>query len=399
MTPRVAMLAYACDPAGSGEHWLGWGWAATAAKFCDVTLFTPRKAHDAIQTNAPSSGITPHFVELPQWLRWCSERFGNTGLWWRKIAWAKRVAKVISVGGFDIVHHTTFHTFRVPFYAASLGIPSVWGPMAGGEHTPAGFDEFLGSAAALERKRDAQNRRWLAWGKVQRALHDTSVLFPSNRTTLNFLPEFAREKATIVSPNTLRDGDHPALRQQSGTRGRLRLIYVGNCVATRCIPLVLHAMRQLDGVTLTVVGTGTALEAWRNEAAHLYLGERVTFAGQVSRDHLPALYEAADALVFPGLRDSGGSALLEAMSLGLPVICLDWAGPGEMVDEASGVKIPVESPAQVIRDFAVAFARLRDDPGAGGQLAASASARAQKYFTWAAKQRVLENTYTRLIAS
>ena len=36
--PRVLMIAFACNPAGSGEHWLGWGWAEQAAKSCDVTL-------------------------------------------------------------------------------------------------------------------------------------------------------------------------------------------------------------------------------------------------------------------------------------------------------------------------------------------------------------------------
>ena len=397
MTPRVAMLAYACDPAGSGEHWLGWGWAATAAKFCDVTLFAPEKARDSILQNAATCGIAPRFIEIPAWLRWCSGRLGNTGNWWRKIVWAKRAAAAIQPGAFDIIHQTTFHTFRVPFYAASLGIPSVWGPIAGGEHTPSGFDEFLGDEAASERRRDRQNRRWLAWGKVQRALRDTHALFPSNRTTLDFLPTFAREKATIVPPNTLRDGGPSSPRQHSGTRGQLRLIYVGNCVATRSVPLVLHAMRSLEGVSLTVVGAGSALERWRADAAGLNLGERVRFTGQVSRDRLPELYAEADALVFPALRDSGGSALLEAMSLGLPMICLDWAGPGEMVDDTSGVKIRVETPAQVIRDLAAACVRLRDNPDIGRELAASAHTRAQSHFTWAAKQRVLENTYARLM--
>lgn len=391
------MLAYACDPVGSGEHWLGWGWAETAAKFCDVTLFTPGKAREAIQAKMASTGITPRFIEIPQWLRWCSERLGHAGLWWRKIAWAKRAAAAIQARDFDIVHHTTFHTFRAPFCAASLGIPSVWGPMAGGEHTPPGFDKFLGDAAASERKRDQQNRRWLAWERVQRALRDTSILLPSNRTTLEFLPKFAQEKSTIVPPNTLRDDARPVARQQSGVRGRLRLIYVGNCVATRSIPLVLHAMRDSENVSLTVVGTGPALEAWRTDAAGLGLADRVRFTGQVSREQLPALYADADALVFPALRDSGGSSLLEAMSQGLPVICLDWAGPGEMVDATSGIKIRVETPAQVIRDLAEAFTRFRDNPSIGTALAESAHLRTQAHFTWSAKQRILERVYGNLM--
>ena len=43
-----------------------------------------------------------------------------------------------------------------------------------------------------------------------------------------------------------------------------------------------------------------------------------------------------------------GSALLEAMARSVPVICLDWAGPGEMVDANSGVKIPVLNPGETV---------------------------------------------------
>jgi len=38
---------------------------------------------------------------------------------------------------------------------------------------------------------------------------------------------------------------------------------------------------------------------------------------------------AHDALVvFPVCAMPGGSSLLEARSLGVPIVCLDWGGPG-----------------------------------------------------------------------
>ena len=132
--PRIAMLAYACDPEGSGEHWLGWGWAMEAARRFDVHLFTPAKARAAIERHAGAAGITPHFVELGGAIHSVSERLGAAGSWTRKILWARkaaaRVRELHARAPFRIVHQTTFHSFRVPFYAASLGIPAVWGPIA-----------------------------------------------------------------------------------------------------------------------------------------------------------------------------------------------------------------------------------------------------------------------------
>jgi glycosyltransferase involved in cell wall biosynthesis len=404
MKPRVAMLAYACDPAGSGEHWLGWGWAVQAAQAHEVHLFAPPKARAAITAAAPPLGIVPHFLELPAALRAVSERFGTAGLWWRKIAWARRVARAVerrhAVHPFALVHQTTFHTFRVPFYAASLGLPSVWGPVAGGEFTPPGFEEVLGRAARAERSRVRANAWWLRWPSVQRALRAVHAIFVSNRTTRDFLPAACQARCTIVPPNALREEDACAplatVRQHDGP---LCLLYVGNCVATRCLPLVFRALSlpESGDARLTIVGTGPALSDWRAEALKLGVQARVDFAGQVAREALPALYAAADALVFPALRDSGGSALLEAMSKGLPVVCLDWAGPGEMVDETCGVKIPVTNPADTVRELAAAFHRLHTEPARRAQLGANAAGRARRDFTWAAKRAVLEATYARLL--
>jgi glycosyltransferase involved in cell wall biosynthesis len=49
------------------------------------------------------------------------------------------------------------------------------------------------------------------------------------------------------------------------------------------------------------------------------------------------------ALVFPSLHDSGGIVVLEALSEGLPVVCLDLGGPGTVVNESCGIVVPTEN--------------------------------------------------------
>jgi glycosyltransferase involved in cell wall biosynthesis len=63
----------------------------------------------------------------------------------------------------------------------------------------------------------------------------------------------------------------------------------------------------------------------------------------VDADTVRRYYDEADALAFLWLRDSGGSALLEAMTRGLPVICLDWGGPAKMLGEYSGIRLPANT--------------------------------------------------------
>lgn len=404
MKGRVLMIAYACDPQGTGEHWLGWGWAEQAAQTFAVDLITTPKARAAVEERARAVGITPHFVEVPVSVRKLTELVG--GSWWRKLAWQKRAGAVAAelheAKKFSLVHQTTFHTFRVPFPAAGLGIPSVWGPIAGGERVPPGFESYLGRAKWAERSRTLANRFWLQTPAVQRSLRQASVLFVSNRTTLDFLPVACRARCQVVPPNALSAEDElhvrPPARAVTGD-STLRLLYVGNCVARRAIPLVLEAVRQsgLPDCELAVVGDGPALADWKRRASALALGARVRFVGQVPRTHLDGYYDRADALVFPSLRDSGGSALLEAMARYVPIICLDWGGPGEMVDEDSGLKVPVATPQETIRGLSAALVRLRREPQLRAALATAARARAEGLFRWEAKRRLLEATYRRLV--
>ncbi len=129
------------------------------------------------------------------------------------------------------------------------------------------------------------------------------------------------------------------------------------------------------------------------------MAERVRFLGRLPHAELDAHYQQADVFVFPALRDSGGSALLEAMSKGLPAVCLDWAGPAEIVDADSGIKVPVTTPEQTVQAFAGALLRLRNDPAWRLQLGQRARRRAQEHFTWSAKRAILEETYQHLLQS
>jgi glycosyltransferase involved in cell wall biosynthesis len=393
MKPAVLMIAYACNPEGNGEHWLGWGWAVQAARNYSVHLITTPNARSQVEKHAPQYGITPHFVTPP-----------DAGRWGRKMGWQARVMKraveLHAREKFHIVHQTTFHTFRVPFLAAGLGIPSVWGPVAGGECVPQGFGRDLGFARFGELGRRLVNHLWLLHPQIRSSLANVGTIFVSNRTTLNFLPAPVHRKCVIVPPNALRPEDeHYPEPQVRPVLNDFRLLYVGNCVATRALPLVFDVLRRpgMSGVKLTVVGDGPALKRWKRIAAEWRPAGTVEFAGLVARERLPEFYNQAHALIFPALRDSGGSALLEAMARGVPVICLDWGGPGEMVDEESGYRISVRDRAETVAGLAAAIAELRGSPERRLAMARSARARALSLFRWDTRAELLKQTYQRLV--
>jgi glycosyltransferase involved in cell wall biosynthesis len=246
------------------------------------------------------------------------------------------------------------------------------------------------------------NRVWLNFPSVKRSLEKATMIFASNQITQQFLPAHCHSKCQIVPPNALRPSDEAFVRPEArpeNDRSNFNLLYVGNCVATRALPLVFDALQE-SGLThyqFSIIGDGPAIPAWKRRVSELNLDTKIRFAGKVPHSEMARWYAQSDVLVFPALRDSGGSALLEAMARFVPVICLDWAGPGEMLDVNSGIKVPVRNPESTVSEFGRALRSLAEDPQRRAALAAVGRDRALSLFRWQSKREILEAAYQRLI--
>ena len=129
----------------------------------------------------------------------------------------------------------------------------------------------------------------------------------------------------------------------------------------------------------------------------LGLGGRVRWAGQLAHARAVAEMGVADALAFTGLKEGTPHVVLEAMSLGLPVICHDSCGMGVVVDDTCGIKVPQESPATSIDGFARAIERLSQNPGEVRRLSEGALRRAGE-LDWDETARRIADTYDQVLA-
>lgn len=67
----------------------------------------------------------------------------------------------------------------------------------------------------------------------------------------------------------------------------------------------------------------------------LDLGNAVKFTGYIPDDELEALYQNADAFIFPSFQEGFGVPLLEAMDYGVPIACSDIPVHREIAGEAA----------------------------------------------------------------
>ena len=103
-------------------------------------------------------------------------------------------------------------------------------------------------------------------------------------------------------------------------------------------------------VRLKLVGTGPALERYSELAVRLGIGDQVTFTGDV--DNPAAHVAASDLFVLLSAQEGISNAVLEAMSVGTPVLTTLVGGHGEFIHGGENAFVAgTRSPSAVARDL------------------------------------------------
>jgi phosphatidyl-myo-inositol alpha-mannosyltransferase len=146
----------------------------------------------------------------------------------------------------------------------------------------------------------------------------------------------------------------PAQRPEAEAADHLRLVFVGQAVERKGLPVLLRAfeaLREHVPATLQIVG------ATEEEVEPLLLdGRGVTVLGKVSDERKRAALEEADVLCAPSLGgESFGMVLTEAFAAGTPVVASDIAGYRDVVqDGVDGLLVPrgdATELAEALRDL------------------------------------------------
>ncbi len=176
----------------------------------------------------------------------------------------------------------------------------------------------------------------------------------------------------------VRAADSNRQASRSDTR---ELLFVGRLRYYKGLAYLISALPQIHDAHLTIVGTGPMEGDLRELAAELEVEGRVTFAGDVSENDLPAYYANGDMFVLPASERSEAFGLvqLEAMAAGKPVVSTRLGTGVEWVnqDGVTGLTVPPRDSAAL----AGAINSLLADPGRRERMGQAARARVVSEFT------------------
>ena len=132
------------------------------------------------------------------------------------------------------------------------------------------------------------------------------------------------------------------------------LLYVGTIEPRKNLIRLIQAFdwlkreKQIPHQLILAGGGGWKTEEIHQAAETAQFGREIQFTGYLSPEEKNALYQNADAMVFPSLYEGFGMPPLEAMLFECPVICSDAASLSEIVGEAAELVDPLD--VQAIAD-------------------------------------------------
>lgn len=175
------------------------------------------------------------------------------------------------------------------------------------------------------------------------------------------------------------------------------ILFIGTLEPRKNVAGLLDAYEQLiarRGDIPRLVIAGKALDEarpWLERIARAPLAGHVDHIGYVNAADRRRVYEGARLLVQPSFEEGFGIPVLEAMTLGVPVVASNRGALPEVLGDA-GPLVDPEAPGAI----AAAIERVTDDEAFAASCAAKGVARS-KQFTWDTMARRVYEAYERAI--
>jgi glycosyltransferase involved in cell wall biosynthesis len=407
---RVLLIAEAANPEWASQPLIGWSLSRALAKVVDVHLVTQARNRDAILRAGLVEGRDFSIIDNERYAyplyKLSTKLNAGAGLdsatvtAWDALAyysfesdlWRQFASRLIA-REFDLVHRVTPLTPTsqsiIAKRLAKLGIPFVIGPLNGGAPWPKNFSG----------RRYAQ-REWLSYirpiYKLMPAYRSTNrcsaAIIVASKHTMEQMPRWVATKCVYIPENAV-DPDRFGIPRDHVASIPLKVAFVGRLVPYKGADIVIKAAVEFlkyGQVELHIFGDGPQRGQLETLVDALHVRDSVLFHGVVPQAQLQYKLRTCDVMAFPSVREVGGAVVMEAMALGVTPIVADYAGPAEIVDDKTGIKIPFHDEKSLLEGMRRAIADIIRSPEILDSLGSAARQKVLTKLTWDAKaQQIL----------
>lgn len=403
---KILISAYTCSPYHGSEFAVGWNFVHRLAQDHELVVISEKEKCEADITryfteHPEERNIRFYFIEKMRHKR--LRKIWPPSYYWFYQTWQKKAyvlaQELCEKETFDLIHQLTMIGYREPGYLWQLGLPFVWGPLAGTNLVPWHMLASMSLKGCLYYTGRNILNLWQLHtsSRVKKAMRHADCLIAATSNTQKDVRKYWH-KNSVLMPEVGLEQDETELvtnRRQAGEK--LKICFSGTFAPRKSLNLLLEAMAVCEAqqnTELHITGDGECRKKWMSLGRRLHL-ENIVWHGWLAREESIGVMQQCHLFVLPSLSEATSTVLLEALSNGLPVTALDHCGFSNVITAACGFKIPIHGHRQVVKDLSAIIDRIESDEDFRYRLAQGACARA-KELSWSKKIVELNEIYRKI---
>lgn len=397
---KVIVLAELCNPDWPSLPSFSYALAKALSRHCEITLVTHIRNKESLSNTQHELNVETIFIDNEKYAGTLHrvtqklEKFGLGGymtytgfnafpyIMFERMAF-KHLKKRMAQGEFDVAIRISPVSPVIPSpFAKFASIPFILGPINGGLRWHPAFEDVIEKEGEWIR-----HFRWIyRFFPYYRSTYSCAAkILASFSHALGDIPKQDHHKVEFFDELGVYT-DQFVRSEQTLENGKMTFVSVGRLVPLKCVDVLIQAFVQSKSLqeraVLRIVGDGPERPRLEQMVKENQLEACISFEGWLSQAEVSSILSKSNVFVFPTIREAGGNVVLEAMSCGLPCIVPRFGGPSELVDDDTGLIVPLTSKNQLTEDFKASMENFLSDPALLQSMSDAAYLKAKNFFDW-----------------
>jgi glycosyltransferase involved in cell wall biosynthesis len=387
---------------------MGWNFVYQIARFRKVFVVTRKNNKTHIEKYMKENpdplyqNMNFLYFDLPYWMRFW-KKGGRAALLYYYL-WQQGIVSFVKKQkvDFDIAHNVNFHNDWTPSFLWKLKKPLVWGPVG---HHPLIPKQYLKDYSQKYFLKDrltwmVKNFFWKLSPSLKKTVQHSNQIWCMN----SGVPDKLKVKKDQYSLYPSVASEDFYQKDKVAVKLDFAVISVGRFVPLKGFDLTIRSFIQFISAlsaeekakcNLILVGTGEQKQFYKDLIQQNNAENYIEIIEWIDRRELMKMYEQASVFLFPS-HEGAGMVVPEALSFGLPVVCLQNEGPGEFITEKCGFTVPQQEYDQTVTELSDALMKLFSDKDLQHKMSIEARKHYLDRFSWEKRGDHLNTIYNQI---
>ncbi len=372
---EILVSAYTCSPNWGSEPGMSWHWIKNLSKYYKIHLITSCEFKAELMNGLKDfnleDSIIVYFNDIGQKAMNMGKNQGDWRFYYYYEKWQRKTYKIalqiVRDNNIVLVHQLNMIGFREPGYLWKLDKPTVWGPIGGMNYVPNSFLKNIDFRQKLKLKlKNSITKFQLEYSpRVQKAFSKHEVIIAANINSKIEVKKYLKKDIPVLNET----GSYATFNTDENLLERFdsenfNILWVGKDLFTKQLELALRIIanvKDIPGLKFHIVGVAKNTDTYIKHdkiIKNLNIEGIVEWHGMVKNKEVKNMMQKHQLFLFTSIVEGTPHVILEAIEHSLPILCFNYCGQGECVNESVGQKIELSTPANAIRDFSIAIKDL-----------------------------------------